>query len=407
MNVENKFLRNQIYLQFFLIFNYMLYLSNFPKQIILINFLVIIIFFFNALIDNSKKRLLFIKITIIIYGIISLGSPLIEWDARMIWLFHAKRIFFDGNVYSQFDNYFSISHNDYPLLVASLSSSIAHLMNGWNEILPKFANVFFMTSPFLFLSFILKNKIKEIIFVLTILLIMEKRIIVGEIDMLQSLYFVLVVVCFGMLLLNSANSNKYILIYTILNLIIYSHLRPESFYFSILIFFSALFINFFKKKKIKPIVFIYLSFSFIPIFYWKYLVFYSEITTITQHVFDLNLVWERLFNFYTHFKILELLFYSKNSIISIIFLSYFIFNFLEFDKKSRSLSYNNNLITNNSIAFYTLCFAMIYFAIVYITILGGIDLDDMLAEIGRFRYNLPVSITICYAVIIFNYKKIY
>ena len=50
---------------------------------------------------------------------------------------------------------------------------------------------------------------------------------------------------------------------------------------------------------------------------------------------------------------------------------------------------------------------MIYFAIVYITILGGIDLDDMLVEIGRFRYNLPVSITICYAVIIFDYKKIY
>jgi hypothetical protein len=63
------------------------------------------------------------------------------------------------------------------------------------------------------------------------------------------------------------------------------------------------------------------------------------------------------------------------------------------------------LITNNSIAFYTLCFAMIYFVVVYITILGGIDLDDMLIEIGRFRYNLPVSITICYAVIIFNYKK--
>ena len=413
MNVENRFLKNQIYLQFFLIFNYVLYLSNLPKQIILINFLAIIVFFLNVLIDNSKKRLLFIKATIIIYGTISLGSPLIEWDARTIWLFHAKRIFFDNSIYSQFDNYFSISHNDYPLLVASLSSSIAHLMNGWNEITPKFANVFFMTSPFLFLSFILKNKVKEIIFVLIILLIMEKRIIVGEMDMLQSLYFVLVVICFGFLIFNSTNStnstnsNKYILIYTILNLIIYSHLRPESFYFSILIFLSAVFINFLKKRKVKPIVLIYLSLSFIPIFYWKYLVFYSGITSITQHVIDLNLVWERLFEFYTHFKILELLFYSKNSIISFIFLSYFIFNFLQFDKKNKSLSYNNDLIINNSIAFYTLCFAIIYFIIVYFTILGGIDLDDMLVEIGRFRYNLPVSIAICYAVIFFNYKKIY
>ena len=67
-----------------------------------------------------------------------------------------------------------------------------------------------------------------------------------------------------------------------------------------------------EKRKVKPIVLIYLSLSFIPIFYWKYLVFYSGITSITQHVIDLNLVWERLFEFYTHFKILELLFYSKN-----------------------------------------------------------------------------------------------
>ena len=52
-----------------------------------------------SLIDNVKKRLFFIKATIIIYSIISLGSPLIEWDARGIWLFHAKRIFFDENVY--------------------------------------------------------------------------------------------------------------------------------------------------------------------------------------------------------------------------------------------------------------------------------------------------------------------
>ena len=72
---------------------------------------------------------------------------------------------------------------------------------------------------------------------------------------------------------------------------------------------------------------------------------------------------------------------------------------------TKYLSYNKNLIINNSIAFYTLCFAIIYFSVIYIIILGGIDLDLMLVEIGRFRYNLPVSIAICYAVIIFDYKK--
>ena len=148
-----------------------------------------------------------------------------------------------------------------------------------------------------------------------------------------------------------------------------------------------------------------MSLSFIPIFYWKYLVFYSGITLITQHVFDLNLIWERLFEFYTHFKIFELLFYSKNSIISIIFLSYFIFIFLKLDQKNKSLFYNKNLIANNQIAFYTLCLALIYFGIVYFSVLGSNGLDDMLLEIGRFRYNLPVSISICYATILFNYQR--
>ena len=195
--------------------------------------------FFYLTLFKIHKELTYTKITILILSIISLGSPLISMDGRGIWMFHAKRIFFDNNIYSNFDNYFSISHNDYPLLVASVSSSIAHLFNGWNEILPKFSNVFFMTSPFLFLSFILKNKVKEILFAAIILLIMEKRIIVGEMDMLNSIYFVLTIVCFGFLLFNPNNKNnlnKNILIYTILNLIIYSHIRPESFYFSILIF---------------------------------------------------------------------------------------------------------------------------------------------------------------------------
>ncbi len=407
MNVENKFLKNQIYLQFLLVLNYALYLLNLPKQFFIINILAIIIVFFYIIIDNLKKRLLLIKLIIIIYAIISLGSPLIEWDARTIWLFHAKRIFFDNNIYSNFDNYFSISHNDYPLLVASVSSSIAHLFNGWNEILPKFSNVFFMTSPFLFLCFILKNKVKEILFAAIILLIMEKRIIVGEMDMLNSIYFVLTIVCFGFLLFNSNNKNnlnKNILIYTILNLIIYSHIRPESFYFSILIFLSAIFINFFKKEKLKTSVFIYLSLSFIPIFFWKYLVANSGITTITEHIFDLHLLKEKIFIFSLHFKIFELLFYSKNSIISIMFLMYFIFSFIKLEKNSDTISYNKNLILANPIAFYILLFAIVYFGIIYISILGAAT-DDMLNEIGRFRYNLPVSISICYATILFKYQK--
>jgi hypothetical protein len=407
MNADNTFLKKQIILQFFIVSNYLLYLINAKTIFIITNCLLILFYLFNVIIDNFNRRIILTKITIIIYIIISIGSPLTEWDARSIWLFHGKRLFFDNSFYSILDNYFQISHNDYPLLAATLSACLANLIGSWNEIFPKFANIILMTSPIIFLSYILKNKVKEMLFVFVIIFIMEKRIIVGEMDMLNSIYFVLTIVCFGFLLFNSNNKNnlnKNILIYTILNLIIYSHIRPESFYFSILIFLSAIFINFFKKEKLKTSVFIYLSLSFIPIFFWKYLVANSGITTITEHIFDLHLLKEKIFIFSLHFKIFELLFYSKNSIISIMFLMYFIFSFIKLEKNSDTISYNKNLILANPIAFYILLFAIVYFGIIYISILGSAT-DDMFNEIGRFRYNLPVSISICYATILFKYQK--
>jgi len=406
MNVEINFIRNQILLQFFIVNNYFLYLLNANNFIIIFNTVLIFIFFFNTLIDNVKKRLFFIKATIIIYSIISLGSPLIEWDARGIWLFHAKRIFFDENVYAQLDNYIPKSHNDYPVLVASLSASLANLINGWNEIFPKFANVLLMTSPFLFLSSILKNKFKELLFVFIIFFIMGKRIIVGEMDMLQSTYFILNIICLGLLLFHSSkNLNKYIIFYTILNLLIYSHLRPESYYISILIFLSALLINFFKENKINFSIFIYLIISFIPIFYWKYLVANSSIISITNELFTLNLFYSRIFDFNFYFKIFELLFYSKNAIISIIFLAYFIFSFLIYDKENKLFYYNYNLLKQNPIAIYLLCMSFIYFVIIFISIFNSIYAYDMLVEIGRFRYNLPVSLALCYGAMLCNYKN--
>ena len=82
---------------------------------------------------------------------------------------------------------------------------------------------------------------------------------------------------------------------------------------------------------------------------------------------------------------------------------YFIFSFIKLDKNSETISYNKNLLLANPIAFYVLSFSIVYFSIIYLSILGSVT-DDMLKEIGRFRYNLPVSISICYATILFKYQ---
>ena len=188
MNVENNFLKNHIILQSLIVINYIIYFLNVNKFFIVINVILILFFFFKTLINKFIHHLLFSKIIIIIYAIISLGSPLTEWDGRSIWLFHAKRVFYEG-IYSLSDNYFPESHNDYPLLAATLSSSLAFLINGWNEIFPKFSNIILICSPILVLSSVVKSKIREIIFIFVILFVLHAKILTGEMDAILALYF--------------------------------------------------------------------------------------------------------------------------------------------------------------------------------------------------------------------------
>ena len=325
MNVEIKFLKNHTILQSLIVINYLIYLLNINKLFYIINIIFILLFFFILLIKNFCGKLLFTKIIIIIYAVISLGSPLTEWDGRSIWLFHAKRVFYE-NIYSQLDNYFPESHNDYPLLAATLSSSLAFLINYWNEIFPKFSNIILMCSPILILSSILNNKVKEIIFIFTILFVLHVRLINGEMDAIFSLYFVLNCMCIFYLFRNKKqnNNSSLLLYYTFINLIIFSLIRPEAFIVIIIIFFSYLLIEiiFFKNilQNIKN-TFI-LCFSLIPILHWKYLIYKANISPVTENLFNPQQFLLKILDFKLYLKIFQLLFFNSHSILSIIFITF-------------------------------------------------------------------------------------
>ena len=106
---------------------------------------------------------------IFILSFISLGSPVADWDARSIWLFNSKRIFFNENL-NQFTNYFGseFSHLDYPILIQTLSASLASLIGNWNEIFPKIFQHNNDTSALVIVSKILKNKVDKLIFIILI-----------------------------------------------------------------------------------------------------------------------------------------------------------------------------------------------------------------------------------------------
>ncbi len=65
--------------------------------------------------------------------------PLSGWDARSIWFFHAKAIWFDGGVSRHFfaNSNFVWSHTDYPLLLPVQGAVVCFLRGEWSEMTAK------------------------------------------------------------------------------------------------------------------------------------------------------------------------------------------------------------------------------------------------------------------------------
>jgi len=96
-------------------------------------------------------------------------SPLLAWDARSIWFFHAKRMFYDGWLYARLDDYGHFSHNDYPDMVPSLAASITRAVNVWNEVLPKLAIFLAIVPALMTLLRLLRTEVSR--FLLGVILI--------------------------------------------------------------------------------------------------------------------------------------------------------------------------------------------------------------------------------------------
>ena len=81
------------------------------------------------------------------------AMPLVEWDARSIWFFHGKVIFFDGGLHpSDFwrNAEYGWSHKGYPPLIPLLAARAADFTLGaWNEFAPKLGLVPLACAGFL------------------------------------------------------------------------------------------------------------------------------------------------------------------------------------------------------------------------------------------------------------------
>ena len=83
---------------------------------------------------------------------------------------NAKRIFFNFSL-EEFTSYdgSEFSHVDYPILVQTLSASLATLIGHWNEIFPKFSNIIMALPAMLIFSIIIKNNLTKLFLFILIL----------------------------------------------------------------------------------------------------------------------------------------------------------------------------------------------------------------------------------------------
>jgi len=258
-------------LSFLILNNYLLLSLNFFQLIIKINFIifliVIFVFYFKNYSENS-----FLKIFFLVIVFISLGTPTFEWDPRSIWLFHAKRIFYDQSIFSVSDNYAEFSHNAYPSLVPALASSLATLVGYWNEVFPKLSFLLMFLPPLILVNVFFKNT-QYLIFLSIVFFTIGRYLFNGWADGLVAVYFCLSTFLMYLLIVSENNFFKKKIIFYLIAFCFFTTLtliKNEGIVLLLILFVVTFLIKLYKGNLKNDIIkLIYLSFSFIPIILWK------------------------------------------------------------------------------------------------------------------------------------------
>jgi hypothetical protein len=234
MNAYNTFsIKHALVFNAFFVLNFFIWLLGF--QIISPIFFIGLLVYFSYFTFDSFRLKHPLPVLIILYlGLLSLGTVATSWDARSIWLYHAKRIFIDNSFFAQLDNYNICCHNDYPIMVPLLSASFAKLIGFWNEIFPKSSNVFFILPPLLIFYDYLKSNRWFVLFVIGVFYILAKLLINGYMDGILTLYALSTLVLLNQF--NKDNENKSLLFLILLQGCVLVSIKNEGIYiFSILV----------------------------------------------------------------------------------------------------------------------------------------------------------------------------
>jgi hypothetical protein len=123
--------------------------------------------------------------------LICISDPIFGWDARSIWFFHGKMIYYKASV-ATIENWarpsIAFSHPDYPLLVPILAAQTAFVTGYWNEYLPKLSLAIMLVPAMLFLVSILSTRRWQILLAAVPLLFVREWLTNGYMDGQLALY---------------------------------------------------------------------------------------------------------------------------------------------------------------------------------------------------------------------------
>ena len=258
-------------LSFLILNNYLLLSLNFSLALIKINFIIflftVLVFYFKNFSENP-----FLKIFFLCIIFISLGTATFEWDARSIWLFHAKVMFYEDSVLLLDDSY-KFSHIEYPNLAPAFASALAILVGHWNEVFPKISFSLMFLPP-LILIFSFFKDVRYLIFLSIVFFTVGKFLFNGWADGLIAIYFGTSAFLMYLLFIIDSNFYKNRPIFYMLAFCFFVSLtliKNEGIALLFVIFLSTFLINLFKLRLKRDISkFFLLSISFLPIIIWKF-----------------------------------------------------------------------------------------------------------------------------------------
>lgn len=182
-----------------------------------------------------------------------LTEPLLAWDARSIWFFHAKMIY-TAEAINQFSGWqhssVVFSHVDYPNLIPFFAAETTYLVGFWNEYLPKIALFFLLVPAVIWLFTFARKSFSFVFLILLIPASFHMQMWDGMMDGYLALYFSISMLLLGRYL---QTSQKIDLISSLYALIILLYIKNEgvlALISGILIIF--LFVVFLKEKKRLP-----------------------------------------------------------------------------------------------------------------------------------------------------------